>query len=259
MKLALYQGPSADGDVDGAFARLEHWLRVSALAGARMLVMPELFLPGYNRPDLHRALAQPLDGDWMARVANLARVAGCGVTLGWAERAGARIYNSASAFDAGGKMLAHYRKIQLYGAMETAGFAAGDRAPAVFPLEGRRAGLLICYDIEFPHHAAALAGAGADLLLVPTANPRGYEHVQQVLVPARAHENRACVAYANYCGSEAGLVYGGGSVIVGPDARVVASAGVMEALLIAELPGAEDLAVEGLSNQAADRREPVRE
>ncbi|TMV53185.1 nitrilase, partial [Thioclava sp. BHET1] len=48
MKLALYQGPSPAGDCTAALARVATWLGAAKAAGAAMLVMPELFLPGYN-------------------------------------------------------------------------------------------------------------------------------------------------------------------------------------------------------------------
>ncbi|MTH64008.1 carbon-nitrogen hydrolase family protein [Paracoccus shanxieyensis] len=251
MKLALHQGPSPAGDIDAAFDRIETLLAASARAKADMLLLPELFLPGYNQPEAIRALAQTPDGPWMAQVSRLAREAGCGLTLGWAERQDDAIFNAASSFDANGDLLAHYRKIQLYGA-ERDIFQPGAAPPPVFRLAGHRAGLLICYDIEFPQHAAGLAGRGADLLLVPTANPAGFGHVPQVLVPARAHENRLTVAYANLCGDERGLVYDGGSVVSGPDARPIVMAGRDEALMICTLPDSWDKAV--LSAQDRDYR-----
>lgn len=256
MKLAVYQARATDGDVEGGFARLDQALAGAARAGARMLVTPELLLPGYNRPDLHGSLAQPLDGPWIIRLQGMARKAGCGLVLGWAERLDERVYNTATAIGADGEILAHYRKIQLFGPMERASFTAGETAPLVFDLEGRRAGLLICYDIEFPGHAADLAAAGADLVLVPTANGAEYGHVQDVLIPARAHESRLHIVYANYCGSEAGLHFGGRSLIAGPDGRPLVAAGSSEALLISELPALTDLPSERLSSQDLDYRRP---
>lgn len=255
MKLALYQGPPPQGDVEAAFARLERLLAASAAAGARMLVAPELFLPGYNQPDLHGLLAQPLDSEWTARLARMTAAAGCGLTLGWAERDGAAVYNAASAFGPDGARLAHYRKIQLFGPMEAASFTPGPVEYTTFDFEGLRIGLLICYDIEFPVHAARLARAGAALVLVPTANPAGYAHVSDVLVPARASESRLTIAYANYTGAERGLSFGGGSVIVGPDARPLATAGAAEALLVVDLAAVAELPEHILSTQARDLRE----
>ena len=236
VKLALSQALPVDGRVDVAFSQIERALSAAAAAEARLLVLPELLLPGYNRPDLHATLAQPRDGEWMQRLRQMARHHGCGLVLGWAERAEDKVYNVASALGPEGELLAHYRKIQLFGAMERQSFARGTEAPPVFDLDGRRFGLLICYDVEFPGHVAALAARGAEVLLVPTANPLGYEHVQRALIPARAHESRLIIAYANYTGSEAGLTFGGRSLIVGPDAEPLAQAGLAEALMIVDLP-----------------------
>lgn len=255
MKLALYQGPSPAGDLESAFSRIETLLSSVAAAGAGMLLLPELFLPGYNQPTRFSQLAQAMDGPWMARMSGLARSAGCGLCFGWAERHDGALYNAASAIGPDGALLAHYRKIQLFGAMEHAAFQPGTTAPPVFDLHGRRVGLLICYDIEFPQHAAGLARRGADLLLVPTANPAGFAHVPQVLVPARAHENRMIVAYANLCGTEGGLTYGGGSVIAGPDGQPLAMAGRSGALIICDLPAPGDWPGSALSTQDKDFRQ----
>ncbi|MEJ8475725.1 carbon-nitrogen hydrolase family protein [Roseibium algae] len=253
MKLALYQGPAIGGDIELGFARIEMNLAAAAQAGASMAVFPELYLPGYNQPDLHQGLAQPLGGAWTKRLSDLASQYACGLTIGWAERLDETIYNSATCFDDTGKQCAHYRKIQLFGPMERAGFTAGD-AYSVFEIFGQRAALLICYDVEFPQHCDALAREGVSLILVPTANPKGFEHVSRVLVPARAAEMRLTIVYANYCGQEDGLAYGGNSLIVGPDAMPLATAGVTETLLIADLSHIEQITAEILSQQNRDYR-----
>lgn len=237
MKLALYQSPPTDGDTESAFARLGRQMHAAAAAGAGMLLAPELYLPGYNRFDLHHECG-PEGEMWKRRLASLAHEAGCGLTIGWAEAAGGRLWNAATVFGTDGTILAHYRKIQPYGPDETRTFASGDRY-VLFDWEERQVGLLICYDIEFPEHARALAERGADLLLVPTANPAGFEEVPEILVPARAAESGLTVAYANYCGTERGLTFGGGSVIAGPDGRVVARAGRGETLIVVDLPDPE--------------------
>lgn len=253
MKLALYQGPSPAGDIDHAFKVIARVLSTAAAAGATMAVMPELFLPGYNQPDRFADLAQPQGGEWQAGLADLCRSHGCGLTIGWAERADDTLYNAATCLDATGAVLAHYRKIQLFGPMESAAFSQGDRYCS-FDLEGQRAALLICYDVEFAHHVQALADQGVTLLLVPTANPAGFNAVADTLVPARAAENRITIAYANLCGSENGLAYGGKSVITGPDAQPLASAGRGETLLIADLDAIAAIDPTILATQARDRR-----
>jgi predicted amidohydrolase len=105
----------------------------------------------------------------------------------------------------------------------------------VFIWRGWRLGLLICYDVEFPETMRLLALQGADAALVPTANMRAFDEVPQLLVPARACENQMFVAYANACGEEPGLVYGGLSSLVSPRGHVLARAGRDAGLLYGQL------------------------
>ncbi|MQQ08035.1 nitrilase [Epibacterium sp. SM1979] len=234
MTLAIYQGSPVMGDPEAALTCLERQLSTASAAGASMLVMPELFLPGYNQPALHKSLAQSLNGDWMQRLRHMMLSKNCGVTIGWAERTEAGVFNAATAIDRDGNILGHYHKIQLFGDMEKRSFVPGDRY-VIFDLDGIRTALLICYDVEFAQHVHALAAQGVSLILVPTANPTGYEHVPEHLLPARAAEMGISIAYANYCGSEGDLSFCGQSLLVGPDGRYRAKAGASPALLIADL------------------------
>lgn len=254
MKLAVIQSAATGPE---AVLRADLRAQVMALAamGVDLVVLPELIVPGYNHPQAHRALAAPLDGATCRAMAALAQEAGLAVAYGWAERDGDAVYNAASVIGPDGARLAHYRKIQLFGAKERASFTPGAAPPPVFDYMGRKIGLLICYDIEFPEHGRALGRMGADLALVPTANPAGYEHVQELLVPARAYENRMIVVYANYCGQDGDVRFGGRSVIAGPDGGVLASAGVMPATLITELPNCAAYPAALLSDQRADLRQ----
>lgn len=255
VKLALWQSEPTNGRIETVFPSLCTQLQAVAKAGAKLLILPELFLPGYNRPDLHASSAQPIDGEWMGRLRDMAADAGCGLCLGWAERDGDRVYNAATTIGPDGRILGHYRKIQLYGPMERASFARGDTLCAPFRIGGLRASMLVCYDIEFPGHAAALGQAGVDLILVPTANPAGFEHVQRRLVPARAHEADAVVAYANLVGPEGDVTFGGMSVIVGPDGEPLASAGTRgEAVLIVDLAAAAAIPAPLRSGQRQEYR-----
>lgn len=254
MKLILSQVKPTDGDIEGAFCHAAMLFDLAKAARADVVLLPELFWPGYNRPDLHAGLAQPLDGPWVRRLQAMARGAGCALVTGLAERAGADLFNTALAIGPGGEILARYRKIQLFGPMERAVFRPGDDPAPVFALGGRQVGLLICYDIEFAGHAAGLAARGAEAILVPTANPVGFGHVQDILVPARAVENAVTVAYANFCGTEAGLSFGGGSVVVGPDGQILARAGTQEAVLIVDVPQRAHYPAAMLSTQRQDYR-----
>lgn len=248
-RLLLCQSPSPSGDPEAAFAEIGRALAVARAAGAGMAVFPELFLPGYNSERIAE-LAQPVDGDWSSRLAGMARDAGCGLVVGYAERAGKAVHNSTLAVGADGARLANYRKIQLYGPREKALFAPGGEY-ALFDLNGRKTALMICYDVEFAAHVAALAALGVELVLVPTANMHPYDHVARLTVPSQAINHGLALAYVNYCGTEGDLDYSGGTCLIGADGAVLATAGPGPALLIADLL-APDPAL--LSHQAADFR-----
>jgi predicted amidohydrolase len=250
MRLAVLQTPSPAGDPDTALATLGPALRAAGAAGALALVAPETFLPGYNC-DAITPLAQPRGGDWHRALAALVREAGCGLVTGYAERGGAQVYNAAVAFDAQGNEAAHLRKLQLYGPRERSLYAPGD-AYCTFNLGPARAAILICYDIEFAPHVAALAAQGVNLILVPTANMAPFTHVVDVTVPAMAANHGLAIAYANYCGTEGDLTYVGGSQIVGPHGEILARAGTGPALLVADIPPPDPAR---RSTQATDYRQ----
>jgi len=223
------------------------------VSGAQMAVFPELYLPGYNQPNLHHPMAQPKAGPWEQELSKMAADAGCGITIGWAEGDNGRFFNSASCYDQTGQKLAHYRKYQLFGPMEKANFEFGD-THSVFELSGCKTALLICYDVEFSHHVHSLRKEGVELILVPTANPAQYENVSKLTVPARALEANVTIAYANYCGTEGDLAYGGSSIVVGPDGEILAKAGRGETLLITDLGIINEIDPTLLSTQIQDLR-----
>lgn len=235
------------GDTEAALARLASALTAAGAMEAATLVAPEVYLPGYNQPDIpDKALAR--DGDVVRSLREACCAAGCGLVLGYAERDGGRLCNSALALDAGGRELANYRKIQLYGPREKGLYTPGEDY-ALFDLGGARAALLICYDVEFAPHVAALTARGAQVILVPTANMQPFVHVIRHTVPAMAANHGVSIAYANFCGQEGDLRYTGGSLIAGPHGEILAQAGEVPALLVAEIPDPDP---SRLSTQAAD-------
>ena len=254
MIVAAYQGFSPEGNIESALAKVDETLAKAADKNVEMVVFPELYLPGYNQMKSHHSVAQKQGESWEIQLSLLANKHGCGLTLGWAEREGDSIYNSASTFDRTGKKLAHFRKIQLWGAIEQSIFNFGD-SYVTFELAGIKTGLLICYDVEFPQHVLALAQMGVQLILVPTANPEMFSVVCDTLVPARASENAMTIVYTNYCGSDNGLSFCGQSTIVGPLAQPLASAGPDdEDLLIADLSSINNIDAALISTQLTDFR-----
>ncbi len=238
--------------MEEGFATIDAALSAAAKSGVDMLVFPEAFLPGYTAVtcEMPEAWEETQDG-----IAGLCRRHEVGVTIGLPEYVEDRLFNAAYAFGNDGTHLARYRKIQLFGPDEHALYTSGD-THVTFDFKGRRFGLLICYDAEFPEHVRHLARLGAEVILVPTANMMPFVNVNQILIPARALENAVTIVYANYCGTSGGLEYVGRSAIHGPDGYPLGTNGTGEGLLVAEIPDGWSERGIPLSSQNCDLKHP---
>ena len=237
LTLALVQCVPGPLDVAGNLQRLNQAAQQARAGGADVLVCPEMFVTGYNIGAAAVAqLAQPADGAYAQAVAEIAQRHGLAIVYGYPERTqDGAIFNAAQWVNADGQRALNYRKTHLFGALDKNQFAAGDLSTALVDIKGWRVGLLICYDVEFPENTRHLALAGADLIVVPTANMADFDFVATTLVPVRAYENQVYLAYANYTGPEGDLHYGGLSTVAAPDGAVLAQAGRHETLVFATL------------------------
>ena len=231
--------PAGEPDpVAANLARLDDACARAAAAGADVLVTPELFTTGYGLPrERLAALAEPLVGPTLRAAGAVAARHGVAVVLGHPElRPGGRVANAATLLDATGRVVGTHRKVHLFGDHDATRFVASAAVPQpVCP----GVGLLVCYDVEHRDTLRALTERGARLVLVPTANPTGYEQVSVALLPAYAASSATTIVYANHCGSDEAYAYAGLSTVLGPDGAVLALAPAdEEALLVVDVPTA---------------------
>jgi predicted amidohydrolase len=256
MQIALFQCHSQPLDVPGNLERLARRAHEARAAGARLLVTPEMYLTGYNiGAQAVRDLAQPADGAAMRQLAALAREADIALLYGYPERAAdGRVYNSVQLLDRDGRALLNYRKTHLFGGLDRTMFSVGDEHFPVVELDGWRLGVLICYDLEFPENTRRLALAGANLIVVPTANMQPFEFVATVTVRSRAFENHCYVAYANYTGREASFEYCGRSSVAGPNGECSVLNDSEEGLLLVGLDAPAIAHAKASNDYLTDRR-----
>ena len=146
---------------------------------ADLVLFPELFMSGYTTVGLEELAVDP-EGPEVGRVAQIAKDNSTAVVFGAPERFGGGFANSAIYIDRNGTIAGIYRKAFLFGS-EREAYVPGDEL-LVVDLGGSKAGLMICFDVEFPEVARALAQAGADVLLTISANMEPFErdhHVRQ--------------------------------------------------------------------------------
>ena len=198
---------------------------------ADLVVFPELYLSGYVLDGIEE-LAVRQDGPELQSIAGIARESSTALVFGAPEHVEGGVANSAYCVDERGTIAAVYRKVQLFGGYESDAFVAGDELRVV-ELCGVKIGLMICFDVEFPEVARALARAGAELLVTISANMEPFGNDHAVFVSARALENGLPHVYVNQVGPAGTLNFVGGSTVVSADGEVDAQAGSSEE----EVPG----------------------
>lgn len=163
-------------DLPANLDEAERRVREAAAAGARLILLPELFATPYfciEQDHHHLALAQPFDDSpILRRFARLAAELGVVLPLSWFERAGNAYFNSLTVADADGRLLGVYRKTHIpnaIGYQEKEYFSPGDTGFRVWDTAVGRIGVGICWDQWFPETARCLALLGAEVLLFPTA------------------------------------------------------------------------------------------
>jgi len=212
------------GEVESNRAAAAAAIAESAGHGAELVVLPELCDSGYVFSDEAEArkLATPVADsptlrEWQALATrHRTTIAGGFCELG----EDGLVYNSAAIVGPDG-VLTRYRKAHLWDA-EKLVFTPGDEPPPVVDLPFGRAGLMICYDLEFPEWVRLAALAGADLIAAPVnwpamPVPAGERPCDVVRVQADACVNGVFIAVADRCRVERGVSWVGGTVIVGPD------------------------------------------
>jgi nitrilase len=160
----------------------------AAAKGARLIVLPEAFVPAYpawvwflpltRRPDiamLYRTLVEQavdVPGPVTEKLGAAARAAKAWVAIGVNERnagaSGTSLYNTLLLFDDRGELVERYRKLMATGG-ERLVWTAGEAVPLkVHDTPFGRLGGLICWENYMPLARFAMYEQGAQIHLAPT-------------------------------------------------------------------------------------------
>jgi nitrilase len=268
--VAAVQSSPAFLDLDATIERACASIADAAARGAKLIVFPEAFVPGYplwvwhiasgRTQELRALYAELLDqsvsmqSSAVARLCDAAREAGACVAIGVNERnteaSGTSLYNSIVFIGADGRVLGVHRKL-----VPTAGerlvHAQGDGASlTAYDTPIGRLGGLVCWENYMPLARQALYNCGVHLYVAPTWD-RGEpwaSTLRHIAKEGRVYVIGCCSAMraddlpdrlpfkASVPVSSGGWINPGDSMIVDPDGKVLA--GPMheeQGLLLAEV------------------------
>ncbi|WP_069300840.1 NAD+ synthase [Neptunicoccus sediminis] len=217
LRLTLAQLNPTVGDMAGNMAKAQEAHAAAAKAGADMLVLPEMFITGYQTQDLVMRPAFAVDA--MDHVMMLAKVCDTGPAIG----VGAPLLEDDLLFNAyyilrGGEIIATLRKHELPNTHvfdEVRQFSSGPIA-GPYSLGNVRIGTPICEDAWHVDVPEALAESGAEILVVPNGSPyyrNKYDRRFSAMV-SRVIENDLPLVYLNMVGGQDDQVFDGGSFVL---------------------------------------------
>ncbi len=232
LTIGLGQMDVPVGEPEVNLARARTLASDARRAGVDMLLLPELWLHGY---DLERAgtWAAPLGEGGFAAMAEMARQFRLYLAGSLLERHEHGVSNTAVLYAPDGTLLGSYRKVHLFRLMQEHRYLfPGDRA-TLCPTPWGPVGLAICYDLRFPELFRAMALAGATMFLVPAQWPVRRIDAWCLLARARAVENELFVATCNRVGGDGEVTFPGRSAVIDPWGKLLVEGGDGGGLLVA--------------------------
>ncbi|MEX1362455.1 MAG: carbon-nitrogen family hydrolase [Nannocystaceae bacterium] len=239
------------------YERILPWLQTAKTAGARLVLLPEMYACGFTMQT--EMVAEPLEGPSTAFLVEQARahelwLGGSVPALPEGTAPGGKPFNTFVLAGPEGQ-LHRYRKIHPFTfADEHLHYGAGDRFVTV-EIDGLRCTLFVCYDLRFADEMWATA-KDTDCYVFVANWPERRRHHWTTLLRARAIENQAYVVGINRVGHGGGIEYSGDSQIIDPWGELLASAAGQETLLIADLDPAVVAQARAKFPVMQDRRAP---
>jgi len=231
LEIAVVQFDALPGDVPGNVDRLVETVRVHG-PEVGLLVAPELATTGYDLGLLEARgaqLAETRNGPSLQRLAAACQDTAATLMVGFLEAGdGGDLYDSVATITPEGKIEV-YRKTHLFPA-ELPYFTAGDQLHTI-ATSAAVLGPMICFEHAFPEVATALAMQGAQILVIPSAVPIGFEYLLLLRTRARAQDNQVFAVACNM----AGHGFCGRSLVADPRGDVLAAAGDDATVLRARL------------------------
>ena len=237
LTVAACQLPDIQNDIRQSLKLiLEYGLSAEA-KGAELVCFPECFLQGYivNRELTHK-LALNLESDEFQSILKYLEAVRPVLVFGIIEACEDKLYNTAVVVQQG-ELLGYYRKVKLLSGESV--FEAGSDYP-VFEIGKFRFGINICYDMNFPECAAALAAQDAHLLVCPSNNMMRFQTAEKWKFKhnesrsQRAIESGLYILSSDVTGERDGRISYGPTALINPNGIVISQVPLLQEGMIIE-------------------------
>src|SRR5438132_6841400 len=226
MKVAAGQISCVLGGFGANLRKIRDFAALAKNSGAELVVFPEMVDTGYSMPVIQKH-ARSWSNGAAADLQKIAKENSIAIVAGISDREGDSIFNAQVIVNAKGQVLAKYRKTHLVTAApldERVCLSPGSEFVTT-KMSDFNVGLSICYDLRFPEMARTLVVKhGANVIFNSSAWPMVRAEHLRILALARAVENQSYFIIANRVGTDDGVTFCGGSMIVDPSGKVIASA-----------------------------------
>jgi len=217
FRLTLAQLNPTVGDIAGNAAQALSAWKEAAAADADMVMLPEMFLVGYQTQDL--VMKPAFVAEAMAALHGLAIACADGpmVGIGGPVFDGTKLRNAYFVLK-GGVVHAttHKHFLPNFNVFDEVRLFSRGEIQGPWDAGALRIGTPICEDSWYPDVCEAMVESGADLLLVPNGSPyfRGKHSVRLNQMVARVTENDVPLVYLNMVGGQDDQVFDGGSFVL---------------------------------------------
>jgi len=227
MNVAIAQINTTVGDLAGNTRKIISYINKARKKDADLVVFPELAITGYPPKDLLLKKKFIKENKAMLREI-VKKTKGIAVILGFVDYAESKgeTYD-AVAIIKDRKLLFVQHKISLpnYDVFDEKRYFTPGRCEdqKLFPLKGKKIGVLICEDLWIKEPSDCLKKKGADVIIAISSSPFhvGKMELRKRLIEERAKANNTALFYVNSVGGQDDLVFDGRSLVADRKGRIL--------------------------------------
>jgi NAD+ synthase (glutamine-hydrolysing) len=237
MKIGFAQINPIVGDLSGNFEKIAGAYERLTVAGAELVVTPELAVTGYPPQDLlFKSRFVPQNLEILEKLQT--RVRGAGLLVGFVDRnqgRGKPFHNAAALLQSDVPIAkAHKSLLPTYDVFDEDRYFEPARSVAPLMFGNKKIGVTICEDIWTEHYlprplydiepVRSLVEQGAEIILNLSASPFGLGKpaVRREMVATLARTYRRSICYCNAVGGNDQLVFDGNSIAVNSRGELIA-------------------------------------